>query len=153
MRKTTLILIAISALAAYPGAASAQGDRFSLGAVVGDPTGITGKLWTGGNNAVDFAAAWSTSHEDAAELHADWIHHDFGVFSVQNGALPLYYGIGGRMILADQNRAGARFPLGISYLTERRNLEFFLEVAPALDLVPDTEFDLGAGVGFRFMLP
>jgi hypothetical protein len=48
------------------------------------------------------------------------------------------------------NRLGVRFPLGLDYLFARSHMEMFFEVAPLLDLAPDTEFTVNGGFGFRY---
>ncbi len=40
---------------------NAQQKDFGLGIILGEPTGVSGKLWTSSENAFDFAAAWSFS--------------------------------------------------------------------------------------------
>ncbi|KPK98018.1 MAG: hypothetical protein AMJ90_10080, partial [candidate division Zixibacteria bacterium SM23_73_2] len=55
----------------------AQEDGFGLGVIVGEPTGICGKLWTSGRTAVDGAVAWSFEGESSVHLHADFLYHDF----------------------------------------------------------------------------
>jgi hypothetical protein len=34
-------------------------EGFGLGVIVGNPTGLSFKVWTGGSSAFDAAAAWS----------------------------------------------------------------------------------------------
>lgn len=123
---------------------------FGLGAIMGDPTGISGKVWTGRATAVDFAAAWSTTNDRAFHFHMTYLMHDYGVFNVSKGKLPLYYGIGGRIIDAEDPILGLRGPIGINYLFARTPLDLFLEIAPVLNLSPSTDLDFDAGAGIRF---
>lgn len=136
------------------GFASAAGKRdFGLGIILGEPTGICGKLWTGGNSAVDGAVAWSTDNNASLHLHADYLVHSFSAGRVEKGRLPFYYGIGGRMKFAENNNddfIGVRIPVGIEYLLENAPVDIFFEIVPILDLAPDTDFDLNAAVGARY---
>ncbi len=133
-----------------------------IGVIIGEPTGISIKKWTGGNNAFQAAAAWSFVGYESFQFQADYLFHNFGLLnsSEMSGALPVYVGIGGRIKLAenadntDHNDAllGVRVPLGISYIFENTPLDIFLEVAPILDLVPATDFNIDGAVGLRFYL-
>jgi hypothetical protein len=123
-----------------------------IGFMVGEPTGLSLKSWTGGNNAFDLGLAWSLGRYDAINIHGDYLWHNYNVFSeVDEGTLPLYYGIGGRLILAENDAIiGARIPVGINYLFEDSPIGLFLEVAPIINLIPDTDFDVDGGLGVRF---
>lgn len=124
-----------------------------IGFMVGEPTGLSLKSWTGGNNAFDVGLAWSLSR-DAVHLHADYLWHNFNIFNdIESGTLPLYYGIGGRVILADDDAViGARVPVGLNYLFDDSPIGLFLEIAPIFNLAPDTDFDVDGALGIRFYL-
>ena len=123
-----------------------------IGFMVGEPTGLTLKSWTGGNNAFDIGLAWSLGRYDAMYIHADYLWHNYDLFSeVDSGTLPFYYGIGGRVVLAENDAViGARVPLGINYLFEDSPIGLFLEVAPVFNIAPSTDFDVDGGLGVRF---
>jgi len=127
-----------------------QNQGFGLGIIVGEPTGLSGKLWTGEKTAFDGGAAWSFKGE-SLQLHMDYLLHNFNVIPVEKGMLPIYYGIGGRINLEeDDTRAGIRIPLGLNYHFENAPVDLFLELVPTLDLVPETDFTLCGGIGARF---
>jgi hypothetical protein len=72
-----------------------------------------------------------------------------------DGRLPLYYGIGGRLVLRGDGEdlgLGARVPLGAGYIFEEAPVELFLEVVPVLELAPDTDLDMDAALGARIYL-
>lgn len=125
-----------------------------LGLMVGEPTGLTFKAWTSDINAFDVGMAWSVGNYDAISIHADYLWHRFGVFNeIDSGQMPVYYGIGGRLVLGDPDtHLGARIPIGIAYLFEESPVELFLEVAPIVDLVPETDFDMNGALGVRLYL-
>jgi len=129
---------------------SVQAHEFGLGAVIGEPTGLNGKVWSGSATAVDFAMAWSLDNNEEFNFHMDYLLHDYGVFNVTRGKLPLYYGIGGRLLEASDTHLGIRGVLGLNYLFRRAPLDLFFEIAPVLDVVPETEMDVEGGVGMRF---
>jgi len=151
MIKRTLLIILI--VVSISGIARASGSHnFGLGIILGEPTGISGKLWISGRSAVDGAAAWSLGNNEALHLHADYLLHNFTLIKVEKGRLPFYYGIGGRIRFADvgDDHIGVRVPLGLAYLFEGAPLDIFLEIVPILDLAPDTDFDLNGALGMRF---
>jgi len=133
------------------GRAQAQESGFGLGIILGEPTGLTAKKWLSTDTALDFAAAWSFGGEDSITLHADFLQHKFNLIKIESGSLPVYYGIGGRLKF-DKNdtRLAARIPIGLNYHFEGAVLDIFVEVVPRLELVPSTEFDIGAALGVRY---
>ncbi len=132
------------------GTAEAKGSGFGLGIIVGEPTGLSAKLWTGNSTAIDGAVAWSFGKDSALHLHADYLFYNFNLFKVEKGKLPLYYGIGGRIKLVDDMKVGVRIPVGINYIFAKAPLDIFLEIVPMLELVPRTEFNLNGGIGIRY---
>ena len=80
----------------------------------------------------------------------DYLFHNYGIFKVKQGKLPLYYGIGGRVKFEEETRVGVRIPVGICYLFRNQPLDVFFEIVPILDLTPETDFDINASVGVRF---
>jgi hypothetical protein len=147
MKKIILIAAAIILLTNF---SLSQTRGFGLGIVLGEPTGLSAKLWTGSSNAFDFAAAWSFKGDGHLLLQADYVWHTFDLIKVSSGRLPLYYGIGGRIILTDDPLLGIRIPLGLNYQFASAPVDIFAEIVPILDLIPSTDFDLGGGLGVRF---
>jgi len=135
-------------------------NKVGLGLMVGEPTGISFKAWTSDDTAIDAGLAWSVGRYDAVNIHADYLWHDFSVFGdeIERGQLPVYYGIGGRIVFADDYPdpgdenvvLGARVPVGINYLLEENPIGFFLEVAPIVNIIPETDFDVDAALGVRY---
>lgn len=125
---------------------------FELGVILGEPTGISAKMWFDRNTAVDGAVSWSLNDNDEdLYLHADYLWHNYGLINDPSGLLPLYYGIGGRVVLANDTRFGARVPVGISWLLNGAPLDLFIEAAVILDIIPETEFEMNGGIGIRFI--
>lgn len=140
---------------------SAQEKGIGLGVILGQPTGVSSKAWLTPNTSFDLGAAWnfSRSKTDRAwasqkdfQLHADYLFHNFSVFPTNTGKMPLYYGIGGRIIFDSKSRMGIRMPVGIDYILNNAKVDIFLEAVPILDLAPATSFDLNAAIGARFWI-
>jgi len=148
-------LLAFGALAGSAGSVRAEGnpgEGFGLGIMVGEPTGVNFKNWTGSKTAFVGGAAWSFTDNGSFAFHLDYVFHNFDWISVEKGRLPVYFGIGGRIKLQDvgDDSIGARIPVGLDYLLADAPLDFFVEVVPVLDLAPKTEFNLNAAIGGRF---
>ena len=143
------MVIAVMAMMLFAGSAVSQGN-FGMGVILGEPTGVSAKLWLTDRTAIDAAAAWSFSHEAALHLHADYLLHNFDLITVEQGRLPVHFGIGGRVKFEDDSRFGIRIPVGLTYIFDGAPIDIFFEVVPILDLVPDTDFDLNAAIGARF---
>lgn len=127
-------------------------DGVGIGAIFGEPTGLSVKAWIDRYNAIDGALAVSMDGDTNFHAHVSYLRHEYDVFPVDRGSLPLYYGIGGRFKAesGDTDRVGIRFPVGIAYHFVDLPLEAFGEVAPIFDLTPDTSVRLNAAVGLRF---
>ena len=91
---------------------SAQNSGIGLGIVWKGPTGLSAKVWTGDNIAFDAAATWSLDNERTLHLHADMLFHNFNLIT---NSLPVYYGFGPQVKLADDPIIGVRVPVGIAY--------------------------------------
>lgn len=147
MKKRYLIIVFSIILTS---SAYSQYKGFGLGIIFGEPTGISAKLWSGSNNSFNFAAAWSFKEDGHLLLQADYVWHNFDLIAVKSGRLPLYFGIGGRTIFADDPLLGVRVPVGLNYQFETAPVDLFFELVPILDLIPSTNFDFGGGLGVRF---
>jgi hypothetical protein len=126
-------------------------NRFGAGLILGEPTGLSLKYWLNESFAVDGGIAASFFRDNGLQLHSDILWHKFGLFDVPEGRLPLYFGLGGRVKFEDgDDRFGIRFPIGVSYMFDRRPIDVFLEVAPILDVTPSVQGSFNAVLGARF---
>lgn len=147
--RTALAVVAFAAMAGIPGHARKGGD-VGVGFIAGDPTGISGKIWLSNTNALDLIAGFSTSSE-YIELRADYVWHEFSLFPVKSGQLPLYYGMGlGTAIARNAPVLSVRGVVGIEYLFATAPLDVFLELGPGAAIIPDSRFDFSGGLGMRF---
>lgn len=133
-----------------------QPDK-SLGIIVGDPTGISAKYWlpkgligTGGQQAFDAAVGWKFVGNFGIQIKLDYVVHQYGVIPVEVGKLPIYYGMGARLVAGDKGNIGVRIPIGVNYLLDDEPFGGFLELAPVLGLLPETTMDLSIALGARY---
>ncbi len=148
MKRPLVILMFIVMF--FPCAMQAQDQGFGLGFMLGEPTGISFKKWTGSKTAIDGAVAWSFSGQNSLHLHADYLVHRFNLIEVEKGRLPLYFGLGARLKLGDPSRFGVRIPVGVSYIFEEVPIDIFFELVPIFDLAPDTDFKIAGSIGIRY---
>lgn len=151
VRSPLFAFVALVVGLALPSGVHAARD-IGLGIIVGEPTGVSFKQWTGRAHAVDAAAAWSFVDEGALHVHADYLWHWFDrVDEVEGGRLPLYVGLGGRIKFGeDDELIGVRIPFGADFLLDDAPVDIFLEIVPILDLAPETEVQINAALGARF---
>jgi hypothetical protein len=154
--KTFVFLFVVIGLAlpgtAYTQQSTQQPGGFGLGIIAREPTGVSGKLFLSGSNAIDAAAAWSLSGDNDFHIQADYLYHKYDLITVEKGQLPLFFGVGGRVIFREKqdDRIGFRIPVGLAYHFEGVPFDVFGEIVPILDLAPDTDLDLEGAVGGRF---
>jgi hypothetical protein len=152
------ILISILTILFCFGTLSAQTRGFGIGVILGEPTGLSMKFWTSSNTAVDIAAAWSFINGSAVHVHADYLYHNFKLVKLDYDTLPFYIGIGGRIKFNEHDdeenendiHLGVRIPVGLEFLPSKISFDFFIEIAPLLDLIPNTDFGFNGGIGFRY---
>ncbi|MFZ1947286.1 MAG: DUF3996 domain-containing protein [bacterium] len=154
-------IVALGLLALAGGLVSlSQAGPLGVGVVLGEPTGLTAKQWLGRGHAVDAAAAWSFADATALHFQMDYLFHRPSPPEIEVPGLLFYFGVGGRIKLIDEDegrgkrddgdRIGVRFPLGLDYLFAKSHLEVFMEIAPILDLAPESDFEINGGVGLRY---
>ena len=142
---------------------TAQDHGFGLGVILGEPTGLSAKLWTSRTNAFDFGLGFSVGGDRISKnnynydgkgrlhFHMDYLWHSFTAISSSEN-FPLYYGIGGRYNSGGgyDGSLGARGVLGIAWLPRGTSIDVFLEVVPVFQITPSTGFGVDAGLGMRF---
>lgn len=148
MKRLLFLFLAISISCILTSNVNAQ-DRpanSELGIIIGEPTGLSAKFWTGNLSAFDLGLAWSFSGQGSMHIHGDFLRHSY----FDSPDLGLYYGLGARLLMREDPKIGARIPLGLQYNIPESRLALFFELAPMLDLVPSSSFDINGGLGLRY---
>ena len=179
MKRTILTALA-AALLFTAVARSAQatevgyGRKFGLGLVLGDPTGLTAKLWIAPTNALDFGLGfWGYGVNDRCFQNGNG-SVTCGNYGYSNGTFNMDYlwqsnivrstaqldwhvGVGGRALWWGGGCANncfgiaARGPIGLDLMFNNPGfLEVFFELAPAFYFVPGFGFAIEGGLGVRF---
>lgn len=137
--------------------ATAQERNFGLGVMLGEPTGLSAKLWTQNNNALAFGLGWSTYHPryddrgNRVHFHIDYLWHSFDAIRSEE-KFAFHYGIGGRF----KDRGGNNGSLairgvgGLNWMLRNAPMDIFIEIAPSLELTPSTGFGIDGAFGARF---
>jgi hypothetical protein len=175
---TRLILVMVLSLTALAGASATAnatevgaGRTFGLGFQVGDPTAIVGKVFVGGDNAIDFGVGfggWGYNrcrdrngnwhdcggYGNDLSLHGDYLWEE--TLARSTIRLDWHLGAGARVIFWDtwdntDVALIARMPIGLDLTFQRPTfLEVFFEIAPGLQIFRRLWFDIDAALGVRF---
>jgi hypothetical protein len=150
--KTVLLILILGITSGFIATVDAQSrhSNTELGIILGEPTGLSLKVWQSDNTAFDAALAWSFGNNESVHIHADYLRHNW--LDVDRGSLALYYGLGARALLSNNSKFGARIPIGLQYILPETRLGMFFEVAPTLNLIPETSFGVNGGIGIRYFL-
>jgi len=143
--------------------------KFGLGLELGEPTGITAKLFVAPDQALDFGLGdlyhgyYVDRNAAGLHLYVDYLWHPLVLTKAEAFYLPLYIGVGGRFWDTDYcDRAnncvsifGIRAPVGISFDFNNVPLDIFLQLVPTLDFYrnygPHSVFlDIDFSFGVRF---
>jgi hypothetical protein len=143
--------------------AHAQGTEkgaFGIGIILGEPTGISAKLYLSDDTAIA-AAVGSAFIGGGVHLHADYLWHPWVLEEAEHFVLPAYVGVGARVLdeLPGDNRhilhLGLRGVGGMLFDFKAIPLDVFGEVAAVLDFAFDQErggvgLAINIGLGARY---
>ena len=178
MRRLALLTLAVGAIMSADAGRSQATEvgtsrNFGLGFQIGEPTAVTAKLFVGGAHAFDFGLGFGGWGYDWCRdgngnsyrcgninhnfsFHMDYLYEE-NILNRTN-RLDWYVGFGGRLITSayGSNELGhdvvllARVPLGLAATFRRPDfLEAYLEIAPALVVIPPLDFTIDVGLGVR----
>jgi hypothetical protein len=149
--KRKYILLVIASVFIISNLSFAQQKGFGLGVVLGEPTGISAKYWLTSGTALDFGLGYSfTSSNSLFDFYADYVFHSSDMINSTENFV-VYYGPGARLkIRESSSKLGIRGVIGILWLPGGTNFDLFVEVAPILDIIPATKFDIAGGIGGRY---
>ena len=130
----------------------AQGKGVGLGVMLGQPTGISAKVWVSTTSAFALGTAYSFK-DKAMEVQADYLLHLNHVFPLTTGKIPVYIGIGGTVSFKNNNQDpnyGIRVPVGISYFIPTVPVDVFIEAVPVIGIKPESRVSLNGNIGVRY---
>ncbi len=132
-----------------------QAQNVGVGFQAGDPTGLNLHFRNTKPMRLDILFAWDFDDDDRDFFFVN-VH---GLFFKPLNASPkmnFFYGPGAYVGIRDDNNkgddddtvAGLSGNFGLNLEIDR--FDIFLQLTPRLDLIPDTDFDIGGGLGARF---
>ena len=142
---------------------NAQESTHGIGLMVGEPAGLTAKVWTSYTTAFDFGFGFSVGGdrigkydkynggESRLHVHMDYLWHSFDAIQMSE-RYPVYYGFGLRL----NNGAGydvsmaLRGVFGVSWMPVSAPIDFFMELVPMYQFTNSNGFGIDAGVGARY---
>jgi len=129
---------------------SADKGTLGVGIILGEPTGITAKLYLKDDQAIQ-AAVGSAFIGGGLQIHGDYVFHPYILQTRPSFVLPVYVGPGVRLIDYTNGRDGSSFAIGArvvgGLLFDFREvpLDAFVEVAGVLEY----QFKDGTGAGIK----
>jgi hypothetical protein len=172
--KKIIALLGLSVLTMGLATAQNQRESFGLGIILGNPSGLSLKIPSGANsiNAIfgynSYRNGWGRCdgpgpgndcyYDDNSNFYlgADYIFYNYNLIRVSKGRLPLYYGPGLNVSFwdaapgDDRMRVGFRIAVGLEYQFANAPFDIFFEIAPGINVVPNTSGYVMAGIGTRF---
>jgi hypothetical protein len=139
----------------------AANKTFGIGLMLGEPIGLTAKYYLSDSTALDFAFGEYDRfrEDDDLGVHMDFLWHPLSLASAEPFVVPLYFGLGGRVVGDDDGPddddidLAVRAPVGVALDFNRVPLDVFFELALLIELVNDDsedDVDLDAAIGVRY---
>jgi hypothetical protein len=128
---------------------------FELGVILGEPTGISFRGFTG-SNAIDFQVGWN-AHENKydkdsnLDIHGAYLFQKKTDIRIEGYRLPFYFGPGGRIRVGGETLVGFKVPLGLYYKFKSAPFSMFVEISPGMNIIPESDLELSGGIGFRYI--
>ncbi len=164
MKKFSVIILLILFMAIDLFSQGPKGKDFGFGIILGDPTGLTGKIWTSRENAV--ALSVGNSYFGSLRITGDYLWH-FNSFNSK--FVTLYAGPGGVVGFGESGGwyykdkkggywyrsdkgigIGVRGIFGINVIPKNSPLEFFAEIGALVGVIPSFGSSAEGSIGIRF---
>ena len=136
-----------------------QSSSLAIGGQFGDFSGLALKFGVG-SAPVALAAGWDLDGRSSLAAEAHWLIRQAPLSRSELGLLYGYYGPGAFFSLYDEAgrtkdetdlRLGGSFAFGLG-LSFSGPFDVYGQLVPRLRVVPETDFDLGLGLGIRYYL-
>jgi hypothetical protein len=138
-----MVLLSISAF-------SQKGD-FGMGVVLGNPTSLSVKYWTGDVTAIDASLGYRYGNTNELYLNTDFLFHLWAI-QKEEGLIKFYFGAGAGLGFISDLSFSVRAPGGAALFLDSHPIELFAEIVPVLQIfgVGDTRFRMEAYIGARW---
>ena len=137
---------------ATPAVAQRTTGAVGVGGQLGEPTGLTLKVYNENAPSYEILAAWDLDDFFFLNGHALFEHRIDA--STLDPALEWYVGPGAFIGVVD-NPSEDEVGLGISgalglHLVFSQQVELYVQVTPRIGVIPETEGEIGGGLGVRY---
>ena len=153
--KSTFAILAFLTMVLPCQAAPREGD-LDVGVILDDPVQLSVKKWLDGTTAIDGAFQVESAGNGGGDdfvLHVDYLKHDFSVFKIKQGRIPVHYGVGIKYEDKNETTTSLRLPIGVSFHFANVPVSVFYEYALLYDLTSDNsslESETAFGVRYTF---
>lgn len=122
-----------------------------MGVILGNPTSLSVKLWTGNVTAIDASIGYRYGIANHLYLNTDFLFH-LWAFQKDEGIIKIYFGAGAGMGFISDLSFGLRAPGGATLFLDKIPMEIFAEFVPTLQLFGegDIRFMLEGYIGARW---
>lgn len=145
---TTIFFVALAV------SVNAQSQGFAVGANLFSPAGVSAKYTLSESTAITGVVGFSLNDfNNSFTLQANFIKNgEKDQFSLESGLLRSYFGAGLNLTFQEwgDTGVGLRVPLGVEYAIEQQPLEIYMDIAPTLDIQPNTAFYFSSSMGVRY---
>lgn len=158
MKKLLFTVILTTSLLIMAEYGVAQDREFGIGAQVTGPAGISLKGWVNETGALASVISFGLSENNSQfYIHLDYLNHkSYDELNWDIGNMSYYYGGGVRYIwrdaFIDNSFFALRLPAGLNFNFSELPVDFYLEIAPTIEVSPDFNFGFAGGIGFRYFL-
>ncbi|KAA3611089.1 MAG: DUF3996 domain-containing protein [Calditrichaeota bacterium] len=149
--KTILTCLFIFIILGSSLSAKTGNETSGVGIILGNPTGLSFKFLDSGATHFNGGLSWSFKNETNLQIHIDYIFKRFTpIYINRDFSLTPTMGIGGHLKTKD-SELGVRVPFGLMYEFRETPFDMFIEIAPALDLIPATDFEFSIAIAVRYL--
>lgn len=147
------LILFLLVLIMYSKISFSASDKLGVGAIWGDPFGVTAKYWFENKQAINVdLGVDAIGNDDYSILCADYLWHTRSVLNKSDkGKIGLFVGAG---IKYEDEKDEAdfwsvRMPVGINFFMVHRPIEIFAEATPVFLFGPLKDMGIDGGLGLR----
>ena len=148
VRKLTKYILLIILIGMVKISFAQESGKLGVGGILGNPTGPTVKYWLSEKTSLDLTIGLKKD----ISLNGNILFQYWDVFpQPQEGRVGGYLGVGAKyQQKKNDDLFGIRGVGGINYWASQYPIELFIELAPVLELTPNVDTDIDAGIGIRY---
>ena len=129
----------------------AQKGDFGMGIILGNPTSVSVKLWTGEVTAIDASLGYRYGSANHLYLNTDFLFHLWAI-EKEEGTIKIYFGAGAGLGFISDLSFPIRVPVGAALFLDNIPLELIAELVPTVQVFGegDIRFKMEGYLGARW---